>query len=150
MFAAIIWAVARKDAYDQARSKLWLAALNVGIIATATALTFVEPESGWIVFFYFASTTASMLLPERRALALIAIAGLAAGLSLLPTEDLASAVVQGVAVSVIGLTVYSMSALRGPISSSTRRARSSPPWPWPKSGIASGATSTTCSATASR
>jgi two-component system sensor histidine kinase DesK len=112
MFAAIIWAVARKDAYDQARSKLWLAALNVGIIAIATALTLVEPDSGWIVFYYFASTTASMLLPERRALALIAIAGLATGVSLLPTEDLASAVVQGVAVSVIGLTVYSMAALR--------------------------------------
>jgi two-component system, NarL family, sensor histidine kinase DesK len=112
MFAAIIWAVARKDAYDRSRSGLWLAALNLGIIAIATALTLIEPDSGWIVFFYFASTTASMLLPERRAVALIAIAGFAAGVSLLPTEDLASAVVQGVAVSVIGLTVYSMAALR--------------------------------------
>jgi two-component system sensor histidine kinase DesK len=44
--------------------------------------------------------------------ALIAIAGIAAGVALLSTEDPASAVVQGVAVSIIGMTVYAMSALR--------------------------------------
>jgi two-component system sensor histidine kinase DesK len=112
LFGAIIWSVARRDAFDPARARWWLAVLDLGIIAIATTLTLIEPESGWIVFFYFASTTASMLLPERRALALIAIAGIAAGLSLLPTEDLASAVVQGVAVSIIGMTVYAMAALR--------------------------------------
>jgi len=112
MFAAVVWSVARRDAFDPARGHWWLAALDLGIVAIAATLTLAEPESGWIVFFYFASTTASMLLPERRALALIAIAGIAAGVSLLPTEDLASAVVQGVAVSIIGMTVYAMSALR--------------------------------------
>jgi len=112
MFGLVIWSVARRDASDPARARWWLAALDLGIIAIAAILTITEPDSGWIVFFYFASTTASLLLPERRAVALIAIAGLAAGVSLLPTEDPASAVVQGVAVSVIGLTVYSMAALR--------------------------------------
>src|SRR5262249_61739198 len=85
---------------------------GLGIVAIATILPVAEPESGWIVFFYFASTTASLLLPERRAIALIAISGIAAGVSLLPTEDPASALVQGVAVSIIGMTVYAMSALR--------------------------------------
>jgi two-component system, NarL family, sensor histidine kinase DesK len=112
MFGLIVWSVARRDAFDPARARWWLAALDLGIIAIATTLTIVEPESGWIVFFYFASTTASLLLPERRALALIAIAGIAAGVSLLSTEDPASAVVQGVAVSIIGMTVFAMSALR--------------------------------------
>lgn len=112
MFALIVWSVARRDAFDPARARWWLAALDLGIIAIATTLTLIEPESGWIVFFYFASTTASLLLPERRALALIAIAGVAAGVALLPTEDPASALVQGVAVSIIGMTVYAMSALR--------------------------------------
>jgi two-component system sensor histidine kinase DesK len=112
MFGLIVWSVARRDAFDPARARWWLAALDLGIIAIATTLTIIEPESGWIVFFYFASTTASLLLPERRALALIAIAGIAAGVSLLSTEDPASAVVQGVAISIIGMTVYAMSALR--------------------------------------
>lgn len=112
MFGLIVWSVARRDASDPARARWWLAALDLGIIAIATALNLAEPESGWIVFFYFAATCASLLLPERRAIALIAIAGIAAGASLLPTEDPASAVVQGVAVSIIGMTVYAMSALR--------------------------------------
>jgi two-component system, NarL family, sensor histidine kinase DesK len=112
MFASIVWSVARRDAFDPARGRWWLAALDLGIIAIATILTVIDPDSGWIVFFYFASTTASLLLPERRAIALIGIAGLAAGVSLLPTEDPASAIVQGVAVSIIGMTVYAMSALR--------------------------------------
>jgi two-component system sensor histidine kinase DesK len=112
MFGLIVWSVARRDAYDPARGRWWLAALDLGIIAIATVLTIIEPDSGWIVFFYFASTTASLLLPERRAITLIAIAGIAAGASLLPTEDPASAFVQGVAVSIIGMTVYAMSALR--------------------------------------
>ena len=112
MFGLIVWSVARRDASDPARARWWLAALDLGIIAIATALTLIQPESGWIVFFYFAATTASLLLPERRAMTLIAIAGVACGVSLLPTEDPASAVVQGVAVSIIGMTVYAMSALR--------------------------------------
>jgi len=112
MFAVIIRSVARRGADDPARARWWLAGLDLGIIAIASALTLAQPESGWIVFFYFASTTASLLLPERRAIALIAIAGIAAAVSLLPTEDPASAFVQGVAVSIIGMTVYAMSALR--------------------------------------
>ena len=112
MFGLIVWSVARRDATDPARARWWLAALVLGIVAIATALTLLEPESGWIVFFYFAGTSASLLLPERRAITLIAIAGIAAGVSLLPTEDPASALVQGVAVAIIGMTVYAMSALR--------------------------------------
>ena len=112
MFGLIVWSVARRDAFDPARARWWLAALDLGIIAIATTLTIVEPESGWIVFFYFGSTTASLLLPERRALTLIAIAGIAGGVALLSIEDPASAVVQGVAISIIGMTVYAMSALR--------------------------------------
>jgi two-component system sensor histidine kinase DesK len=112
MFGLIVWSVARRDAFDPYRARWWLAALDLGIVTIAVTLTIIEPDSGWIVFFYFAATTASLLLPERRAIALIAIAGIAAGVSLLPTEDPASALVQGVAVSIIGMTVYAMSALR--------------------------------------
>jgi len=71
-----------------------------------------SPDQGWIALFYFASTAASMLLPERRALALIGIAGIVAAISLTPTEDAASAIVQGLAISVIGITVFAMTALR--------------------------------------
>ena len=37
-----------------------------------------SPDEGWIVLFYFASTAASMLLPERRAIALIVAPGVCA------------------------------------------------------------------------
>ena len=62
--------------------------------------------------FYYASTAASTLLPERRALALITAAGVAAALCLSVTLDPASALIQGLSVSIIGVTVFAMTALR--------------------------------------
>ena len=62
--------------------------------------------------FYYASTAASTLLPERRALALITAAGFTAALCLGVSLDPASALIQGLSVSIIGVTVFAMTALR--------------------------------------
>ena len=46
------------------------------------------PGQGWFALFYYASTAASTLLPERRALALIVAAGIVAALTLTLSVDM--------------------------------------------------------------
>jgi two-component system sensor histidine kinase DesK len=53
-----------------------------------------------------------MLLPERRAVALIVAAGAVCAVSLSISQDVASAFIQGLSVSIIGITVFAMGALR--------------------------------------
>jgi two-component system sensor histidine kinase DesK len=112
IFAAMIAILARRSPNDPLRRHPALALLDVALIALATAIVANSPDQGWVALFYYASTAASMLLPERRALGLIAVAGVLAGLSLVDSQDLASAIVQGLSVSVIGITVFAMTALR--------------------------------------
>lgn len=112
LFALIVWSAARRDPDDPFRQNPWLAALDVGLLAIAVVLVVLAPGGGWIAFLYFAATAASLLLPERRALALIAASGIAGAIALLPSMDLESAAIQGLAVAVIGTTVYAMAALR--------------------------------------
>ena len=89
-----------------------LAAIDVGIILLAAAATVRTPDEGWVGLFYYASTAASLLLPERRALGLIIAAGLVSATVLTVDGDPASAIIQGLSVSVIGITVFAMAALR--------------------------------------
>ena len=83
------------------------------LIIVATVLVVRDPSAGWYPFFYYASAGASTLLPARRAIALIALAGLAGGLAFYwASADLVGAVVQGLAVTIIGFTVFSATQLR--------------------------------------
>jgi two-component system sensor histidine kinase DesK len=112
LFAFIVWSAARRDPDDPARRSPWLAALDLCLLAIAVALVRIAPNEGGVVILYFSSTAASLLLPERRALALIAASGIAGAVALLPSMDVESAAVQGLAVAIIGTTVYAMAALR--------------------------------------
>jgi two-component system sensor histidine kinase DesK len=111
-FALLLWAVARRDPADPRRSSPWLAVLDVAILGLVAAAELRAPGQGWFALFYYASTAASTLLPERRALALIGAAGVVAALCLGVTLDPASALIQGLSVSIIGVTVFAMTALR--------------------------------------
>jgi two-component system, NarL family, sensor histidine kinase DesK len=111
-FTFLLWAVARRDPIDPRRASPWLAALDVAILGLGAAAEVRAPGQGWFALFYYASTAASTLLPERRALALIVTAGIVAALTLTLSVDLASALIQGLSVSIIGVTVFAMTALR--------------------------------------
>jgi two-component system sensor histidine kinase DesK len=111
-FAYLIWFLARRAPDDPRRARPSLAILNVAILACAAAATVRSGNEEWVVLFYYASTAASLLLPERRALAIVIAAGLVTAATLGAFEDPASAVVQGLSVSVIGVTVFAIAALR--------------------------------------
>ncbi len=111
-FTLLLWAVARRDPMDPRRASPWLVALDVAILGLVAAAEIRAPGQGWFVLFYYASTAASTLLPERRAVGLIVTAGVVAALTLTQSVDLASALIQGLSVSIIGVTVFAMTALR--------------------------------------
>ncbi len=112
IFALLIGVLARLDPLDERRGSPTMAALDLGIIGLATATFVRAPEDGWIALFYYAATAASLLLPERRAIAVIILSGVMCAVSLGGVADLADALIQGLSVSVIGITVFAMAALR--------------------------------------
>jgi two-component system sensor histidine kinase DesK len=112
IFASMLFALARRAPDDPWRASPIFAAMDIAIMVLAAAVTIRSPEEGWVALFYYASTAASLLLPERRALALVVAAGLVGAAALGPSNDPASAAIQGLSVSVIGITVFAMAALR--------------------------------------
>ena len=122
-----------------------LAVLDVGADRSlAAAIVLRAPDEGWVVLFYYAATAASLLLPERRALALIGFAGVAAAVSAWPYRRPATAVVQGAlrvdhrrhGLRDVAAAADEPQALRRPAGA--RR-----PWPSPRSATGSRATCTT-------
>lgn len=111
-YALMIGVLARRSALDRRRESIAFAAIDLGIIGLAMAVTMLAPNQGWVPLFYYGSTAASLLLPERRAVSLIVIAGAACAASILTSDNVASAVIQGLSVSIIGITVFAMAALR--------------------------------------
>ena len=64
-------------------------------------------------FYFYASTGASALLPPRRAIGLTILSGIMAGFAIyFVSQDAASAIVQGVSVTIIGVTVFSTGQVR--------------------------------------
>ncbi len=112
IFAVMIWSVARRDPDDDRRRSLVLAALDVVLLVIVAVLVLIAPDQGWVALFYYASSAASLILPERRAIALIVLAGVVAAVSIAPTDEIASALIQGLSVSIIGITIFAMAALR--------------------------------------
>jgi two-component system, NarL family, sensor histidine kinase DesK len=85
----------------------------LALIAMAVAFSLRRPDAGWFAFFYFASTAASTVRNGRVAVGLMVIAGMAAGLTFqVLNGDVGSAIVQGLSVTIIGVTVYSAIAVR--------------------------------------
>jgi two-component system sensor histidine kinase DesK len=112
IFALLIGLLARREPHDERRRSPILAVLTVAIIGLAAATVIRAPDEGWIALFYYAATAASLLLPERRAIAIIVAAGVVCAVSLAGIADPADAFIQGLSVSVIGITVFAMAALR--------------------------------------
>ena len=108
----MIVVLARRSPDDERRRSPALALLNVAIIGLATATVVRAPDEGWIALFYYGATAASLLLPERRAIALIVASGVMCAVSLAGVVDPADAFIQGLSVSVIGITVFALAALR--------------------------------------
>jgi two-component system sensor histidine kinase DesK len=85
----------------------------LGLLAVALALSLHDPEAGWFAFFYYGSAAASTIRNGRIAIGLMVVAGILAGLAVLGSErDPGGAIVQGLSVAVIGMTVYSAIAVR--------------------------------------
>jgi len=112
LFAFLIAAVARSEPDDARRARIGFALVDVAIIALSVATVANSPDQGWVLLFYYASSAASMLLPERRAIGLIVAAGVACAVSLGASQDAPSAFIQGLSVSIIGITIFAMVALR--------------------------------------
>lgn len=84
-----------------------------GLIAISVALTLVRPDGSWFAFFYYASVSAGTIRIQRIAIGLMIATGIAATVSFVVARDNpADALVQGLSVTVIGLTVFSAIAVR--------------------------------------
>ena len=112
IFAGLTFGLGRRLPDDSRRALPILALFDATLTVLAAVIVLRSPDEGWIVLFYFGATAASLLLPERRALGLIAFAGIVTAVCLAQIDDVPSAVVQGVSVATIGVTVYAMSKLR--------------------------------------
>ena len=83
------------------------------LLVVATILVVRDPGSGYYPFFFYASAGASTLLPARRAVGLMVVAGLVAGVALSSSSaDPIDAIGQGLSVTIIGVTVFSGLQLR--------------------------------------
>ena len=87
-------------------------ALVLAILAIAVELV-VHDVGTWVGFFFFASTGASPLMPQRRAIALMTLSGLAAAFAVQwATGDIGDAALQGMSVTVVGMLVFSLNVSR--------------------------------------
>jgi two-component system, NarL family, sensor histidine kinase DesK len=85
----------------------------VVLLGIAVFLSVRYPDSGWFALFYYASTGASTIRSTRVAIPLMVIAGVLASLTFFAADrDIGGAVVQGLSVTIIGLTVFSAIAVR--------------------------------------
>ena len=98
---------------DARRSNPVGAVFVVLLLAIATTLAARNPDEGFYPFFFFASAGAATLLPPRRAVSLMVLAGVLGGLVLYWTVgEVASSVVQGLSVTIVGVTIFSAAESR--------------------------------------
>jgi two-component system, NarL family, sensor histidine kinase DesK len=96
------------------RRSSWVGPLLViALLIVATVLLVSDPSTDFYPFYFFASAGASALLPPRRAMTLVAISGLVATVALWwVSGEPVTAVVQGVSVGIIGVTIFNAAELR--------------------------------------
>lgn len=115
MFVAVLavgWR-ARTQATPMARTSRFSVAFWAVQTVIAGVLVLRAPHLGWVALFYFASTSASRLLPERRAQLAIAVTGLVSAACIgWSTADAGGAVIEGFSIAMIGFLIYSVGALQ--------------------------------------
>ncbi len=87
LFTVLIVAVGRRPPNDARRANPALAIVDLAILGLAASIVANSPDQGWVGLFYFGSTAASMLLPERRAIVLIVASGVICAFSLVVSQD---------------------------------------------------------------
>ena len=138
------------DPDDAARRQPVFAVMVLGILVLAAAIVASSPDQGWLALFYYASTGASMLLPERRAVALILAAARCARSACRSRLTSRARSSRASRCRSSGSRSLRCPRCDGRTRSSMPRSRSSRRWPSPRSATGSPATSTTSSATACR
>ena len=105
-------AFASRQPDSQARASLIGPVIVLLLLAVATVLV-IDQNGAFYPFYFYASTGASALLPPRRAIGLMILSGIMAGFAIyFVSQDAASAIVQGVSVTIIGVTVFSTGQVR--------------------------------------
>jgi two-component system sensor histidine kinase DesK len=115
MFVAVLAIGWRARAHGTAidRTSRFSAMFWLAQTAIAGVLVLRDPHLGWVALFYFASTSASRLLPERRAQLAVAVTGIvSAGCIAWSTSDVGGALIQGFSIAMIGFLIYSVGALQ--------------------------------------
>ena len=112
IFLALI-AVGGNLRADDPRRHRWPIAGVLALVVLSTAIALRQPNFGWVAMFYYASTSAVVVMPASVAARLMAVAGLGAGTTLyVQSSDGAAGLVQGISVAVIGLVLLSSTELR--------------------------------------
>jgi two-component system, NarL family, sensor histidine kinase DesK len=98
---------------SRSRSSLIGPGIVILLLVVATILVLRDPARGFYPFYFYASAGASALQPPRRAVALMVVSGISAGVVIWAiSHDAATAIVQAVSVTIIGVTVFSTAQLR--------------------------------------
>ena len=105
-------ALASRQPDSPTRANLIGPAIVLLLLVVATMLVVPDPNGGCYPFFYYASAGASALLPARRAIGLMILAGLAGRLAIYFVSGPVGAMVQGLSVTIIGVTVFSTGQVR--------------------------------------
>ncbi len=115
MFVAVLGVGWRSRAHGTpiARTSRFSVAFWAVQTAIAGILVLRDSHLGWVALFYFASTSGSRLLPERRGQLAIAVTGVVSAASIAwSTSDVGGAVIQGFSIAMIGFLIYSVGALQ--------------------------------------
>jgi two-component system sensor histidine kinase DesK len=106
LFVGLAVAGARWGSDDPRRSSPLMSAANMTLTVLAAALLIRDANGPGLALFYYASTTAALVRPNGRSVNLMILAGLAGALAIFLTYgDLASGLLQGVSIAVIGLVI---------------------------------------------
>ncbi len=85
----------------------------LALLGIAATLNLLWPQAGWAAIGYFASVTAGGILPERRALALLALCGVVMGITVGWSADAPfDGLLTGIGIAVIGFTVFALNGSR--------------------------------------
>jgi two-component system sensor histidine kinase DesK len=106
LFVGLALAGARWGSDDPRRAGPLLSGANIALTMLAAGLLIHERDGAALALFYYASTTAALIRPNGRAVALMILAGVIGAMVIALTYgDLASGLLQGVSITVIGLVI---------------------------------------------
>lgn len=113
LFVGLALAGARWGSDDPRRAGPLMSGANVALTMLAAGLLVHQRDGAALALFYYASTTAALIRPNGRAVALMLLAGVAGAMVIALTySDLASGLLQGVSITVIGLVIHASFEVR--------------------------------------